>query len=93
MHSFVPFAEALEDYRVNTHEEVSRSYNFVLNGEFSGTRKSSKRELQSLLDDIGYKKEDHKSYTFFLHKPRDPNYGCDFRHIYIKELDKYFSYI
>lgn len=88
----VPVSEAIEDYRVNTGLEIIRVKHFLKDGYIRGTQKTYLRNLEANLKSIGYRLEDHNKYEFFFEKSSG-GYGPDFRHIYIKPLNDWFSYI
>lgn len=92
MEELVPVSDGVEDRRVNLPMELALVKRFLENGEIRGTAKTSQRNLQNSLKNIGYHLKDHHKYEFFFEKS-DGGYGHDFRHIYIKPLNDWFSYI
>lgn len=80
------------DHRVNLYDEYKRSLNFVRYGVIEDTRKMCVDQLKGKLAEIGYVKEDHAKYNFYLIKSTG-DFGTDYRHIFIAELGEYFSYI
>ena len=75
-----------------TYEEYRQVLQFIKNGDVRDTRKNSKAQLLKRLENIGYIAEKHATYTF-QYDDSDGKYGPDIRHIFIVELDNYFSYI
>lgn len=92
MEELVPVSAAIEDFRVNLPMEIMLVKQFLMNGDIHGTSKTSLRTLKSRLKEIGYRLTDHNKYEFFFKKTSE-GYGHDFRHIYIKPLNDWFSYI
>lgn len=87
-----PVSAAVEDFRVNTPLEIVLVKHFLKEGYIRGTSKTPLRDLKADLRQIGYRLEDHNKYEFFFGK-KSKDYGHDFRHIYIKPLNEWFSYI
>jgi hypothetical protein len=81
-----PFA----DNKSITSDELHRVLAFVQNGKLVGSYKNSVEELQTRLDEIGYNENCHSSYTF-QYDWSNKKYAPDCRHIFIKELNKYFT--
>lgn len=88
----VPVSEGIEDFKVNTPMEIFLVKQFLENGDIRATSKRSLRRLKADLKETGYRLKDHNKYEFFFGKTPE-GYGNDFRHIYIKPLNDWFSYI
>jgi hypothetical protein len=80
------------DNKVITFEEHSRVLDFVNNGIICGSNKRTILELVKHLRDIGYKAENHHSYTFKF-SWNNKQYAPDIRHVYIEELNDSVSFI
>lgn len=83
-----PFA----DNRAITSYELSKVLKFVNNGDLIGSSKKSGTQLKEELYSIGYKEEKHFEYNYFYHWG-NKSYAPDARHVYIKELKKYISFL
>ena len=79
------------DNKAITFEEHSRVLDFVNNGIIRGSSKRNTEDIEKHLRDIGYKAEDHHTYTFKFGWG-NKNYAPDIRHVYIKELNDSISF-
>ena len=95
MEKYYPYSfkdtKTFADGKAITFEEYSRELDFVNNGIIRGSYKISKEQLEEHLKDIGYKAEDHHTYTFKF-SWSNKNYAPDIRHVYIKELNDSISF-
>lgn len=85
--------QAVSDSRINTMDEIYRTRAFLRDGSLIPTQLQTKEQLEQQLHGIGYIKENHHNYTFYFFKRINPSYGNDHRHIFIEELQDWFSYI
>lgn len=79
------------DNKAITFEEHSRVLDFVNNGIIRGSSKKNTEDLEKHLRNIGYKAENHHSYTFKF-SWGNKQYAPDIRHVYIKELNDSVSF-
>jgi hypothetical protein len=84
--NLVPIQQVQFDARNVTSTEYLRTMSFVETEHLICSNKTSPEELRRRLDKIGDVSSNHKNYTFMCEEP-------DVRHIFVKELNAWFSYI
>lgn len=81
------------DDRVITRKAYNQVLEFVNNKVLYGTARLSRERVLQRLKGIGYIPEKHNKYTFMYEISSYKDFGPDIRHIYIKELNAWFSYL
>ncbi|MCJ7481844.1 MAG: hypothetical protein MUO31_02655 [Thermodesulfovibrionales bacterium] len=69
-----------------------RVMSFLTNGTLYATKNTPLEQLKYRLRQIRYRERHHHEYTFCYYR-KNPGDITDIRHIYVQELDRYFSYV
>lgn len=93
----IPFADGIPDSRLHTIDHYYRSVEFVKTGNLVESK--YKPDWEAQLFEMGYKKENHFKYSFFLQNHISNPFGKngselknDYRFIFIEPIKGVFCY-